>query len=76
VHHDLSHLADNLTFDVEEVRGRIQKMSDEELLMFGKQMRELVYPITYAFNGLPTVSVFSIQLAEAREEWRRRKNDR
>jgi hypothetical protein len=59
-------------FDVEAVRTRIHKMSDEELLEYGKQMRQLVYPITYGFNGKPTVSAFSIQLAEAREEWRRR----
>jgi hypothetical protein len=59
-------------FDVEAVRTRIQKMTDEELIAFGKRMRELVYPITYGFNGKPTVSAFSIQLAEAREEWRRR----
>ena len=60
-------------FEVETVRARIQKMSDEELLIFGRQMRRLVYPLTYAFNGLPTVSAFSIQLAEARAEWRRRR---
>jgi hypothetical protein len=60
-------------FDVEAVRARIQKMSDDELLIFGRQMRQLVYPLTYAFNGKPTVSAFSIQLAEARAEWRRRR---
>ena len=60
-------------FDVEIARARIQAMGDEELLMFGKQMRQLVYPLTYGFDGKPTVSAFSIQLAEARAEWRRRR---
>jgi hypothetical protein len=47
-------------FDVETARAR--------MLRFGKQMRRLVYPLTYAFNGLPTVTAFSIQLDEARED--------
>jgi hypothetical protein len=62
-------------FDAEAVRTRIQNISDNELLEYGRQIRKLVYPLTYAFNGLPTVSAFSIQLAEARAEWRRRRRN-
>ena len=46
-------------------------MSDAELLTFGKQMRELCYPLTYDGDGKRSVSAFSIQLDEARAEWRR-----
>ena len=59
-------------FDVESVLARIQKMSDGELLIFGRQVRQLVYRLTYASDALPTVSAFSIQLEEARAKWRRR----
>ena len=47
-------------------------MSDDELIVFGKQMRNLVYPFRYGFNRKPVVSAFSIQLDEARTEWRQR----
>ena len=47
-------------------------MSEDELLAFGWQMHELVYPLRYGFDGKPVVSLFSIQLDEARKEWRRR----
>jgi hypothetical protein len=59
-------------FDYDAARTRIQGMSDEELIVFGRRMRELVYPLTYGFDGKPSVSAFSIQLDEARAEWRRR----
>jgi hypothetical protein len=45
-------------------------MNDEELVKFGKQMGELVYPLTYGSDGKPSVSAFSIPLDEARAEWR------
>lgn len=47
-------------------------MTDDELVAFGKQMRELVYPLTYDCDGKPSISAFSIQLDEARAEWLRR----
>jgi hypothetical protein len=47
-------------------------MSDDELIVFGKQMRNLVYPLRCGFKGKPVVSAFSIQLDEARAEWRQR----
>ena len=58
--------------DVDELRARLQKMSDDELITFGMEMRNLVYPRRYGFDGKPVVSAFSIQLDEARSEWRRR----
>lgn len=48
-------------------------MSDEELLQFGREMRRLAYPLTDDHRGEPSVTVFSIQLDEARAEWRRPK---
>ena len=59
-------------FDLEGCRADLRKMSDEELIGFGKQMRALVYPLTYGYRGKPSVSAFSNQLSEARAEWRRR----
>ena len=61
-------------FDVDATRARIQAMSDPELIAFGQRMRELVYPLTYGFDGKPSVSAFSIQLTEARDEGRRRRH--
>jgi hypothetical protein len=62
----------DISVDLESLRARLQKMSDDELIVFGKQMRNLVYPLSYDFHGKPVVSAFSIQLDEARSEWRRR----
>jgi hypothetical protein len=36
-------------------------MSDADLLAFGEQMRQLVYPLRYGPDGKPSVSAFSIQ---------------
>ena len=69
---DLSGLARETSFDVEGCREKLRGMTDAELLAFGKQMHSLPYPLTYDFRGKLTVSAFSIQLREAREEWRRR----
>ena len=59
-------------FDLERCRADVRSMSDEELVRFGEEMRNLVYPLTYDYRGEPSVSAFSIQLQEARAEWRRR----
>jgi hypothetical protein len=69
---DLSHIASHITVDVDAIRAKLRAMSDSELIAFGKQMRGLVYPLTYGGDGKPSVSAFSIQLPEARAEWRRR----
>jgi len=59
----------SISVDLDALRLRLEKMSDAELLKFGKEMRALVYPLTYGFDGKPRVSAFSIQLGEARAEW-------
>jgi hypothetical protein len=69
---DMSGLAKESPVDLEELRSRLGKMTDAELIVFGKEMRELVYPLTYDYRGKPSVSAFSIQLREAQDEWRRR----
>ena len=51
--------------DLDTLRARLHSMSDAESTAFGKQMHELVYPLTYGSNGKPSVSAFSIQLEEA-----------
>ena len=58
-----------LPFDLENLRDRLRKMSDDELLRFGKAARELSKPETSL--GKPS-EVYMTQLREAREEWRRR----
>src|SRR5215472_17467510 len=37
--------------DFDALRVRLERMSDEELLAFGKQMHKLVYPLTYDGDG-------------------------
>jgi hypothetical protein len=56
--------------DVEELRRRLKKMSDEELREFGKAARYMVSP--RANMGKPPLPAFVLQLEEARAEWRRR----
>jgi hypothetical protein len=56
----------SIGFDSEEVileklRGRLRRMSDEELIKFGKDVRKL------------GENPFQRQLDEARAEWKRRK---
>jgi hypothetical protein len=69
---DLSGLATDSVLDVDALRERLRNMSDTQLISFGREMHALVYPLSYGFDGKPTVSAFSIQLDEARAEWRRR----
>jgi len=57
--------------DLDELRVRLRKMSDAELLAFGKAARNMCSPA--ANMGKPPREVFVIQLREAREEWKRRK---
>jgi len=53
-------------FDLEEHRARLRKMADEQLLRHGKAAKNLVE------NDPNPLSVFVVQLNEARAEWRRR----
>jgi hypothetical protein len=51
-------------FDVDALRTRLQKMSDEELREFGKAARYMVSPA--ANMGKPPLPAFVLQLKEAR----------
>jgi hypothetical protein len=53
-------------FDVEDLRTRLRKMSDEELREFGKAARYMVSP--GANMGKPPLAAFALQLEEARAE--------
>lgn len=55
--------------DLDELRGRLRKMTDGELLAFGRAARNMCSP----HFGKPPREAFVIQLREAREEWKRRK---
>jgi hypothetical protein len=56
--------------DVNEVRERLRKMTDRQLVEFGKAASLMCSP---AVNfGKPPREAFLIQLREARAEWRRR----
>jgi hypothetical protein len=58
-----------LPFELEAIRARLRKMSDAELLRYGKAARSMATP--EANFGKPS-EVYVIQLREARAEWRRR----
>jgi hypothetical protein len=58
--------------DLESLRARLRKMSDAELLKFGRAARYMCSP--KANMGKPPLEAFVVQLAEARAEWRRRKD--
>jgi hypothetical protein len=59
-------------FRLEEVRERLQKMSDAELIRFGRASAGMCSP--EANFGQPPRQVFVKQLREARREWRRARN--
>ena len=61
------------TWDVDALHTRLRKMSDAELLEFGKAARYMVSP--KANMGKPPLPTFVFQLEEARAEWRRRRNE-
>jgi hypothetical protein len=57
-------------FNLENLRQRLQRMPDGELIQFGKACRDMLTP--QANLGRPPREVFVIQLQEERKEWRRR----
>ncbi len=57
-------------FNLENLRKHLQRLSDEELIQFGKACRGMLTP--QANLGRPPREVFVIQSQEARKEWRRR----
>jgi hypothetical protein len=67
---DLSRIALEHDIDVDELRARLARMSDRELLEWGKAAAYMCTP--YANLGHPPLKTFVLQLAEARAEWRRR----
>jgi hypothetical protein len=58
------------TFSVEEIREYIRKLSDEDLLRYGRAARYMTTP--EATRGKPPRQVFLVQLEECRAEWKRR----
>jgi hypothetical protein len=67
---DFSRLALETDLDIDELRARLQKMTDHELLEFGRAAAYMCTP--YANFGEPPREVFVTQLRAARDEWRRR----
>jgi hypothetical protein len=59
-----------LDLDVNQLRERLQKMTDNELRKFGRAAEHMVSP--EGNRGRPPREAFVIQLAEARAEWARR----
>jgi hypothetical protein len=59
-----------LNFNIEELRQRLRKMSDEKLREYGEAARYMCSP--RAMLGKPPLPVYVIQLEEATAEWRRR----
>jgi hypothetical protein len=56
--------------NLEELRVRLLKMTDAELINFGKAARFVCRP---GLKGEAPRECFILQLEEARAEWRRRK---
>ena len=57
-------------FDIENLRERLHKLSERELIQFGKDVRYLCSPESNF--GKPPLEVWAAQLREGCEEWRRR----
>jgi hypothetical protein len=56
--------------DLEQLRARLRKMDNDQLVRFGRDARYMCSP--KANMGKPPRQAFLIQLEEARAEWRRR----
>jgi hypothetical protein len=63
-------LAGEHELDLEALRARLRRMSDRELLRFGKSARYMCSP--EANLGQEPRQAFVIQLREAEKEWRLR----
>jgi len=66
--------ATNSPVDLDELRERFQRMTDDQLLAFGKAARYMCTP--KANLGRLPREPFVIQLREARAEWQRRRDAR
>jgi hypothetical protein len=60
--------ARNEEIDLDELRTRLRKMTDEDLLRFGKAAR-------FICRDKSARQAFVVQLEEARAEWRRRRSE-
>jgi len=56
--------------NVGEIRERVRKMSDEELLRYATLCKSMCSPETNLDK--PSLDAWTIQLHEARAEWRKR----
>src|ERR1700741_368858 len=63
---NLSGIAIQTDINLEQLRARLHKMSDAELIRFGKAARFLCRP-----GKEPPREAFVVELREARAEWRR-----
>jgi hypothetical protein len=54
--------------DIEQIRERLRKMSDSDLLRYGQTSRHMADPKNNQGNPNPA---FQVQLEEVRAEWRR-----
>jgi hypothetical protein len=54
---------------LDAIRERIRRMTDAELIDYGRAAREMAKPANN--HGTPNPA-FAVQLEEARQEWRRR----
>jgi len=62
--------------DLDQLRDRLKRFSDQELIRFGKASRYMCSPAAQPFGGKhPSDPVFIVQLKAAREEWLRRKTE-
>jgi hypothetical protein len=66
-------LAGENELDLEALRARLQRMSDDALNRFGQAARCMCSPV--ANHGRKPRRVFVIQLRQAQEEWHRSRPD-
>jgi hypothetical protein len=67
---DLSRIALEAELDPDELRARLARMSDSQLLEFGRAAAYMCTP--YANVGHPPRKAFVMQLEGGSAEWRRR----
>jgi hypothetical protein len=66
--------SDEDKLDLDELRARLRKMNDAELVSFGQAARYMCS--AKANMGKPPRNVFVVQQEEATAEWKRRKNSK
>jgi hypothetical protein len=70
----MSHLAGETRVDLDQLRARLHRMSDANLIRFGGAAKYMTSP--EANLGEPPRPEFVVQLREAREEYKRRRNQK